>query len=258
MEVLLKCLDLNTQAIVCMKEGRVVESSLILRTALEKLEGCFAPLPQYCVCPRVHARNVQAPYHGAVTDSGVGTYVLSPSGRGGCSYISVSIERQWTKNIAKISPDNVFSFYPRAFDITCHGDIDAMELMKITMIIMFNEAVSRHAVTLMYLSLHKVHPDIHLRSVLSLYQKIVVHAQRCFQYNDVHEMLCVLVAAANNYGHIASQLLLFDETRDSISNMINLLAISDGNSFLHDDVRLFFESVCIFLEGHNLCNAPAA
>jgi hypothetical protein len=257
MEVLMKCLDLNSQAIVCMKEGRVVESSLILRNALETLEGCFLPQPRDYVCPRVHSRNVQALYHGVPSICSMAV-MSNPSGRGGCSYTSVSIERQWTRNIAKVSPDNVFSFYPRMFDITCKGYIDSMELMKINMIIMFNEAISRHAITLMYLSLYEVNPDIHLRSVLNLYQKIVVRAQRCFQYNDVHEMLCVLVAAANNYGHIASQLLLFDETRDSISNMIHLLAISDKNSFLHDDVRLFFESVCIFLEGRNLCNAPAA
>lgn len=259
MEVIKKCLGLNTQAILCMKEGRAVESSLILRSALEVLEGCLVPQPN--VCPRVHARNVQAQNQGVSSTSSVtamDSCALNPIEPGGCTYASVSIERQWTQHIDKVSPENVFSLYPRMFNITCKRDIDSMELTKIAMIMMFNEALSHHAVTWMHLPLYKVNPAIHLRSVMSLYQKIVEHSQRCFHYSDVHEMLCVLVAATNNYGHIASQLLLFDETRDSISNMIHLLAISDENSFLHDDLHLFFESVCIFLEGSNLCNSPAA
>jgi hypothetical protein len=245
-----------------MKEGRVVECSLLLRNALERLACCHLSQPHSR--RRVDARYGQAQFQGvpstssmAVVNDFVGSCGLDTE-FGGCAYNTVSIESQWTKNIAKVSPDNVFSFYPRMFNIICKGDIDSMELTKITMILMFNEALSRHAVTLMYLSLYKVNPVFHLTSIMRLYQKVLVHAQRCFQYSDFREMLCVLVAATNNYGHIVSQLLLFDETRDCISNMIHFLSISDEDSFLPDDLRLFLEGVCIFFEGRYLCIAPAA
>ncbi|CAB9497342.1 expressed unknown protein [Seminavis robusta] len=264
MEVLGQCIELNTQAIIRMREGKFVESSLMLNNALEKLELCLQePSPQsmYTTSPtrNGHPSSSSHGRHSASPVTDISEAAPSEQAHGSCQYTSVSIESPLTNQIVKkATPENVFSFYPRMFHVTCKGRADPMELMKITMIVMFNEALARHAIALMYLSQCKVNPEKHLTRVLGLYQKIMVLAQSCFQYSDVREMLCVLVAATNNYGHISSQLLLFNETRESINHIIQLLALSNEHSFLPDDVRLFFESVCIFLEGRTLRNAPAA
>lgn len=97
-----------------------------------------------------------------------------------------------------------------------------------------------------------------MSKILTLYEGVVKTARVSLRFQDAREMLCVIVAATNNFGHVSSQLLLFTETRDSIDYMIRLLGMSEEKTFGSADVHLFFESVCIFMEGRNLRNAPAA
>jgi hypothetical protein len=143
------------------------------------------------------------------------------------------------------------------FDITSAGN-SKLDFKKTLLILMFNEASSRHIIAAVYVQEQGILPHHYLSKVLPLYEAVVKAARISFHFRDAREMLCVIVAATNNFGHISSQLLLFTETRDSIDYMIRLLEMSNETSFGPQDVHLFFESICIFMEGGNLRNAPAA
>jgi hypothetical protein len=134
-----------------------------------------------------------------------------------------------------------------------------MDIVKVYMIILYNLSVSRHINALLYLSNKKISPERHLTAVLMLYETIFQVAQTCLQHQDHMEMLNILVAAANNVGHISSHLFLFKETRESINRVLQMLSLSDEASFSStEDLQIFFWSVCTFLEGQDLHNAPAA
>lgn len=227
--LLQECIALNAQAIVLMKAGRHVESSLTLRNALEKLEACFK-MPS------------------DVADA----HCLEPH-----TFSSVSIECEWTEKIKASSAQNVFTFFPRMFHVTSSSQTK-LDLKKTLLILMFNEAISRHVIASLYVSEHNINPHKHLAKVSALYEAVVRAARVSFHYQHAREMLCVIVAATNNFGHISSQLMMFNETASSIEYMIKLLGMSNDGSFAQEEVQLFFESVCIFLEGRNLRNAPAA
>jgi len=232
--LLQECINLNAEAIVHMKAGRHVESSLTIRNALEKLDVCFK-MSQDHANDYYHQSQSHCPH----------------------TYTSVSIENAGTERIKATSATNNFIFYPRMFHVTSTGQ-SKIDLRKTLLILMFNEAVSRHIIACSYVNEHKVNPHQYLYKVSKLYETVVKAARVSLPYQNAKEMLCLIMAATNNFGHIASQLMMFQETTSSIDYMIKLLGMSNVGSFGADDINLFFESVCIFLEGRNLRIAPAA
>jgi hypothetical protein len=245
------CLRFNDEAIVLTRSGQLVQGALFLRKSLENLELCFqyqrSHLPSV---GRSHRATMQVP-------SGPQTTNLNPTDDEEFQFKSISIESDWTEQLKAISAQNALSFYPRMFRIVSAGQ-SQVDLKKALLILMFNEAVSRHIIAALFVHRHKMLPDSHMTQVMAMYEAILRAARASFRFSDSKKLLCVIVAAANNFGHVASHLMLFRETRESIEYTIRLLEISDDSSFGAVDVHLFFESICIFLEGRNLRNAPAA
>jgi len=216
---------------------------------------------------------------------------------GGCplSFISVSIEAIIPDRISS-QPHNVFTLYPRmlcflgANHESTAGPADSdVDLVRVYLLLLYNLAMSRHVLALLYLYEHPdQYPDPHLTPVLLLYEMIfqVAHQTgnlareqqeqssttttstdrhpshgscQAHPHQQPGTLLHILVAAANNIGHIASHMGLFCETRQSIQRMFQLLATSQDQYFCAtEDLQIVFYSLCIFLEGNHLNNAPAA
>ena len=150
-----------------------------------------------------------------------------------------------------------FAFFDRLYHIN-NENARKMGLMKVYVILLFNRAVCQHVNAMVFLSKNNIIPDVLLGKVLCLYERVFEVVRTSFYRQDLREMLCLLVAAANNSGHISSKLMLFTETRQCIARVMHLLAVSDESAFETEDLQVLFWSTCIFLEGRNLRNAPAA
>ena len=264
MTLLKESILLNSVAISLMNEGKHAESSQAMNLALGKLELCFYAPPQYR--GYYDAEKEPPPTSKGASDSEASKiYALieerSPlykSQRNQKIFTSIRIDNSFIDVTDTLSEDNVFAFFDRMFHIS-HENASIFGLMKVYALMLFNQAVSQHVNAMIYLSKNPgVNPDIHLSKVLWLYERVIEVARTSFHSLDVQEMLCILVAASNNSGHISSKLMLFSETQQCIARVMHLLAISDESSFTRKDLEVLFWSTCIFLEGKNLRNAPAA
>lgn len=233
-----QCIKLNSYAVACMQDGRHLESAKASKNALEQLQPCFAVVP----------------------NQGEGLHFGEHRQRGDTPqrppfFTNVSINMD-----GLVLTDNLFNFCPSIYHISMEGAME-IGLHKLFLILLYNQAAIRHATTLLHVSKNKKNPYQPLMKVFNLYETALNVARAAFQYHDVSEMVGVLAAIANNSGHIASQLHLFEETTAKIDLLVELLALpaaSDERAMPVENMRIFYGSVFIFLEGEGLTKAPAA
>jgi len=159
------------------------------------------------------------------------------------------------------SDNNVFAFYPRMFEIS-ETDGHKFGLSKAFVLLVYNFAMAHHV----HGSYHHLANEeatatrqARLVALLQMYQSVIVAARGTLSPEEIGEMLCVIVASANNSGHLHGFLQDFQEVRNSLALQMDLLKLSYGPCSLPPvDFALLFSSIFVFLEGPGLSIPPAA
>ena len=231
------CINWNTNAVALTLAGRNDEAISTIKKSLKVLESLF-----------------NASKQGVDIRSGSSADSTTTPNTSQAPIVSVPIlsAEQALQNVN--SPSNLFTLYPRMFRIAPDAG-NKMSISKILVILLYNLAIASHAEALA----EESPSPAHLKKVLELYETAmrVAHTSRSPQ--DAEELLCVLLALTNNVGHVHSHMLNFQQTRESLSLQMHLLArATQENPLAVEDYEIYFESVCVFLDGHDLCLAPAA
>lgn len=231
------CINWNTNAVALTLAGRNDEAITTIKKSLKVLETLFNASKQ--------GDNIRSASSSASLASP--TIAQSP-------IVSVPIlnAEQALKNVN--SPSNLFTLYPRMFRIAPDA-ANKLSISKILVVLLYNLAIASHieAIT------QESPCPSHLKKVLELYETAMRVAHTSWSTHDAEELLCVLLALTNNVGHVHSHMLNFQQTRESLSLQMHLLArATEENPLAMEDYEIYFESVCVFLDGHDLCLAPAA
>lgn len=232
------CINWNTDAVALTLAGRKDEAITTIKKSLKVLETLFNASKQGV---DIYATDSSTP----ITPS---ASAQSPA------IVSVPIITNGQGDLNLNSPSNLFTMYPRMFRIADDA-ADKLSISKILVVLLYNLAVASHIDAI---SQENPCPR-HLKKVLELYETAMRVAHTSWSTQDAEELLCVLLALTNNVGHVHSHLLNFQQTRESISLQMHLLArATEENPLDMEDYEIYFESVCVFLDGHDLCLAPAA
>jgi hypothetical protein len=238
------CLLLNAQAILLAQLGQFEESIMFIKDALTILQPYL--LHSY---PRTNDANPQD----------------NTTSR---SYFSVPIISEATiQASALLSNDNLFTFYPRMFNVT-EQDPSKFGPSQLFVLLAFNLAMAHHTHSAQ-LNTSKYNSWLaqetaesrhaRLTGILKMYQSVIVAARTSVRADEVGDLLCVLTAAANNAGHLNSYMNNFSEMQTSLILERQLMGQSYGPCAIPDtDYQIFFSSIFVFLEGPGLCLSPAA
>ena len=222
MATLRNCIDWNSNAVALLREGRKKEAADTIKKSLKSLEALFHSTRE------------------ASTMSTTDNYQQSVVN-------SVLVEGPTSRN----SPSNLFSFYPKMLNISS----SASSISQVLVVLLYNLAVLSHIDVM----IQKPPSPQRLMKSLELYETAMKVAHTSWTAQDADSMVLVLLAVTNNVGHIHSHLLNFQQTRESLSLQMHLLSRACEESPIPmDDYEVFFESVCTFLDGHDLTLAPAA
>ena len=268
------CVALNTQAIYFTRDGRHRDSSQALRLSLEHLKPCMGlPDSQHLALSMHRKQELEALQEKTELElanqiereqSFHHTHEMPPS------LASVSIENVLPHIDPILLQHNALVFCPRMFYLSL-TDANKLGLSKVFMILLYNQAVSKHVQGLLYMTNYKNHASRHhspqelLATVYRLYQATLEISRVGFSAGDHRQLTGVLAAATNNAGHVASSLQLHQETNRHIQFLKNLMTAYTANrsvaapgSLPLDAESIFFESLCIFMEGTFLTLAAAA
>ena len=190
-------------------------------------------------------------------------------------YYSVPVMEEYQIRRSKLlSTDNIFSYYPRLFNIT-EFNADKFGPSKVFVILLFNLANAHHVhASLLHqnsdTTRHGSDPwfgqketassrNFRLSTILKMYQSVIQATRASLHPDEVGSLLCVLIAAANNAGHLNASLQNFEEMQSSLNLEMQLMELSYGPCTIPDpDYEIFFSSIFVFLEGPGLCLSPAA
>jgi hypothetical protein len=179
------------------------------------------------------------------------------------SYHSVPIASQISHPGGGSTSDNLFTLYPRAFDIQ-KSHAHCFGASNVSLVLLYNLAVVAHIKACAFL---EANPQTDRRPLLAvviqLYENVAIASQGSLVgSHDFQEMLCLLIATANNIGFCYDVLGEFSKFRESITLTLDLLSLSSDERYPipRADMDIFLSSTLIFLEsrGRDLCNAPAA
>ena len=243
-------IDLNANAVGLMKIGHLDEG-------IQQIKSALTLLYSQGVLFMAHLEGAASlPFKLISTNRLLSKDIRIPA------YRSVSIASSLSYPIVS-APDSLFTLYPRAFEIR-KGHAHHMDATKISLVLLYNLAVAGHIKVCAFL---ETNPYVNRRpllaAVLHLYENVSVSAHGLLVGSyDFQEMLCLLIATANNVGCCYDALGEFPKFRESITLTLDLLSLSSDETFPipQEDMDIFLSSTLIFLEsrGQGLCNAPAA
>ncbi|CAB9514514.1 expressed unknown protein [Seminavis robusta] len=237
------CLVLNAQAILLVQLGHCEEAIRCIKEALQLLQP-----------------NLRLPAATQPQDNG---NTKRP-------YYSIPVLPEGIMHTSSmLSSDNIFSFYPRMFNITEHDD-SKFGAAKIFVILIFNLAMAHHVHAALlecednanngWLKLETPRDrQTRLTAILKMYQNVIVGARTTLSPDEVGGLLCVVTAAANNAGHLNTCMNNFQEMQASLNLEMQLMKLSYGACTIPAmDYGIFFSSIFVFLEGAGLSISPAA
>ena len=160
------------------------------------------------------------------------------------------------------SDDQVFTFYDRMFEITETDIVRNLGVSKTFVLLLFNFAMAHH----IHAAKHHIerqeatpNREFRLSAILQMYESATVAAKSSLTADELGEILCVIIAANNNIGHLQSFLHNFAKVQCSLTLQLQLIGLSYGPCAIPVvDYAILFSSVFVFLEGPGLCLAPAA
>lgn len=248
------CIVLNAQAIAMIQSGRCEEGIHCIKNALAVLQPHLETPAEEAIQKKVNNR----------------------------PYYSVPVMEDYQLRQSRLlSSENIFTFYPRMFNITEFNPAN-FGPHKVFVVLLFNLAIAHH----MHAALLHQNDDcmsddsqnsssmpwscmevgetaesrtFRLTTILKMYQSVILATRTSLHPDEVGSLLCILIAAANNAGHLNSCLHNFQEMQSSLNLEMQLLGLSYGPCAIPDpDYEIFFSSVFVFLEGPGLCLSPAA
>jgi len=174
-----------------------------------------------------------------------------------------------TEEANALSPDNLFTLYPRVFDISVQEGAEEINEARLMVVLLYNLAVLTHIRVLAAAERESSKlgrrafnqgGDKAMRHVRALYRNVMKCIYTTWSQEDADEMVLLLLAVACNSGHVNSHRTDFGATRESLGVLLRLVTLTTARLTIPtDDFAIFFDSVCIFLEGAvDLCIAPAA
>jgi hypothetical protein len=170
------------------------------------------------------------------------------------------------------SPNNLFSFFPRAFVLEQDHAVTGKDQgndARYAVVLLYNLALAYHTEAARHFQRKGASCYMHQRSLdaaVRLYQSALQIADSSWDEADFEDGRCLLLATLNNLGFISSHRMEFLETCHCIGMMCELIdlenaayASSNGSSLSDTDFELFFQSVFTFLDpASQLHLAPAA
>jgi len=304
--VMENAIGMNDIAIAQLGEGHLEDGIQTLSLALTNFQAnCNLLATAASSCPNDFSRLsmlYDSKEYLYVTAEGDGSLLHPPPNQTGSSS-SRSSRREDSKNKpcyrsvpvgTRYEPffgtDNIFAFYPSAFQMATHkgktqGSLQAsagslydhllheigapppsslhcpppgatqLSLPKVFLILLYNLALAVHLKALAYLNSpfgKHVHPRPVLSAVAQQYSNVLKAAQESLSEEDVPEMLCLLLATCNNMGHASSSLMEFPTTRECLALTVHFMALSRDHQYPipEADLQLFSASTCIYLEAN--------
>ena len=227
--------ELNAKAVECLTEGTYDDAAKMLKQALAKLQTSFG-------AASTRIRNY---------DKGTATNV---------SLVSVPVLTPEQAEEITHEQGSLFSLFPKAFQFEYssndHDEEEDLVFSHLLVVLIFNLALATHLKSIQ----EKTLTQKRLMQILNLYQNGLHLAETFFSIEDRLSMLSVQLALVNNQGFVFSQGHWFAETRERLASLIELLELAacETTQVSMDDYQILFGSICVFLEGNDLCLAPAA
>lgn len=160
------------------------------------------------------------------------------------------------------SDDQLFTFYNRMFEITETDILKNLGVSKTFVLLLFNFAMAHHIhAARHHIERQEATPTRQLRlaAIVQMYQSVTLAAKSSLNAEEVGSILCVIIAATNNAGHLHSFLHNFEQIQSSLHLQLQLIGLSYGPCAIPKvDCALLFSSVYAFFEGPGLCLPPAA
>lgn len=239
----------NAIAVDFMVRGRYCEANDVLKAALLRLRDMQGAAPSIL---------------GSVNNGALGKSRVAPIGESIANWDSEVIDtpprsRRGIHSVrllshadaSRTSPTNLFLLYAAAFTVD-QEQANGISNAQWTAILLYNMAIARH----LYALIHRPKDDRALRHVSGIYQA-VMKAVYCI-WED-HSRIWLTMAVACNEGHIHCHRLDFRSTRERLSLLLRFVMQPLSRSVVPQaDLRLFFDTVSIFMEGMDLALAPAA
>lgn len=156
-------------------------------------------------------------------------------------------------------PDgNLFSFYPRAFELQYWSDNHAV---RMPVILLYNLGLAYQVAAASQRDQGRL-PACHktLKTSVWLYRQALDLANMSWGHQDFRELRCLLMACLNNTGYIHSHLLDHDRACRCI-RMLCELANHEAKCYAAvplEDFKLFFNSIYTYMHGSYPVLAPAA
>ena len=172
----------------------------------------------------------------------------------------------------------IFTFYNRMYEITKTDFVHHLGVPKTFVLLLFNFAMAHHIHAANDVTRHffthnasnnqaapssSVSRKFRLSTILEMYQSVSIAARSTLSIEEVKDVLCVIMAAANNTGHLHSYLQEFDKVKSSLTLQLQLMGLLSlegpiGCAIPKIDHAILLSSVYVFLEGPGLSNSPAA
>lgn len=227
MTSLYKCAKMNATAVVHLQNNRIEESIKVIKEALNELQ----------------------------TFVGISAFELRPTSPVLAELRSVSVMTSEENEDLERECPSLFAFFQRAFILQCECPEDFV-FSRVLIVLVYNLAL---ATQIRFVRSGKMDQS-HLLQVIALYQNGLDLQEQYFSPEDHVMMLPVHLALVNNQGCAFSQGQWFCETRERLRMLICLLHLfTRGCAQVDvDDYEIFFASACVFLDGGDLCLAPAA
>ena len=226
--VYLKC---NSEAIDKLQQGNAAEASKILRVALSHLQAEL----------------------GAMRKENQHLYKSHSSYTYGSIY-GVSIESNLESTLLK-SPDNLFSFYFRAFEV----DENAQECLNLStafVVLIYNLALSM----LFEVASRGQISRTELQTIIHMFQTAMRAANVLWDqggYED--ELLCLALGITTNLGYLHCFAQDAKQARDHLVLAVDLVGHPSAEDAVPlEDYEFFYNSTCMFSSGVALNAAPAA
>jgi hypothetical protein len=251
-------IDLNAYAVELLEVGYLDEGIQNIRSALALLhwQGAFFDQKGVMVAQLGDAASLSEEWLSATWPFQARDTMIP-------SYHSFPIASQTSQPEGGSKSDNLFTLFPRAFTIK-KSHAHYFGASNLSLVLLYNLAVAAHIKVCDFLDLKpQTDPRPLLSAVIKLYENVASASEGSFfGSHDLQEMLCLLIATANNIGFCYDALGDFSKFRESMTLTLAFLSLSNDEMYPipQADMEIFLSSTLTFIEsrGRDLCSAPAA